>query len=67
MKDGKRSWGAEQIAERLATDVLRAARAGLKAAHLGLLGDFTIDKGLLQQVAQVSKLENNPWCTEQLD
>lgn len=29
-------------------------------AHLGLPGDFSVDKGLLQQVAQVSKLENNP-------
>lgn len=51
---------AEQILERLATDVLHAARARLNAAHLDLPSDFTIDKGLLQQVAQVSKLENNP-------
>lgn len=28
--------------------------------HLGLPGDFSGDKGLLQQVAQVSKVENNP-------
>lgn len=40
--------------------MLRSARARPTTAHLHLPGDFTIDKGLLQQVAQVSKLENNP-------
>lgn len=29
-------------------------------AHLGLPGDFGGDKGLLQQVARVSKVGNNP-------
>lgn len=60
MQAVKPSGESGQILERLATDVLRIARARLNAAHLYLPSDFTIGKGLLQQVAQVSKLENNP-------
>jgi len=58
MQAVKSSGEAEQILEQL---VLHAAGARLNAEHLDLPSDFTIDKGLLQQVAQFSKLENNPW------